>query len=597
MIYCDEFHDFEPKLSPIKSKQCLTDIKWFMDRRVATQGERQKIYREFINKILGTSTTPFGTTGKRGRGEEDVPEDNKRQKEEEGWKIEARALDVSTGFPKKNGTDTDINIFIKYLLKLESDNFRDEQRRKGIASNGRRLAPGDDNIKGSDDTIAKNISEIVLTKIFGLSKNRFLELYSENGTARREKAIAESKCGPLHDTDFQNWINVFFRITHEEELTYFLPISINIDQEGSTKNTLEIWKDLIRQRNAINCRRIAPDFKPMLYFTTNATLMDPGEGHLEQLRKEIKGFNLNPTVLTSPKLNNIITVKFHDTEILKYSYIKTNGGPALEEAANDNTKLKFFQIFETTRNDLDELPKTSYSVNEINARLERGLPGDHIYTFYKTFGDLNQTIIFAFLQSVAQQERERQREKGLEDELDGPFGKNYIPIFMTGDISCGMLSALFSKNVITESSGVIGDGLITYLTEEEQKRTETFMKSEDKDLRFLAIVASDRQKMDVDKPKSYFGKSKNLKSKNLKNKNSKNKNSKNKNSEKIIKLAKKYRIKLDKNVVKKIKQLLTLQKKAKELKLRITKKINGKRQYKTHKELLKEIKTYKKNKY
>ena len=44
----------------------------------------------------------------------------------------------------------------------------------------------------------------------------------------------------------------------------------------------------------------------------------------------------------------------------------------------------------------------------------------------------------------------------------------------------------------------------------------------------------------------------------------------------------------------KIIQLLTLQKKAKELKLRITKKINGKRQYKTHKELLKEIKTYKK---
>ena len=148
MIYCDEFHDFESKLSPIKSKQCLTDIKWFMDRRDASDFERQEIYREFINKILGTSTTPFGTTGKRGRGEEDDPE-AKRPKDED-WKIEAKKLDISTGFPKRQEEarrGEDINIFIKYLLKLESDNFRDEQRRKGTASSGRRLAKDDDNIK------------------------------------------------------------------------------------------------------------------------------------------------------------------------------------------------------------------------------------------------------------------------------------------------------------------------------------------------------------------------------------------------------------------------------------------------------------------
>ena len=65
---------------------------------------------------------------------------------------------------------------------------------------------------------------------------------------------------------------------------------------------------------------------------------------------------------------------------------------------------------------------------------------------------------------------------------------------------------------------------------------------------------------------------------------------KQKYSEKVIKLSKKYNIKLDKNVVKNLKKLLSLQKKAKKLKLTITKKNSkGKRVYKTINELTKEI--------
>lgn len=65
---------------------------------------------------------------------------------------------------------------------------------------------------------------------------------------------------------------------------------------------------------------------------------------------------------------------------------------------------------------------------------------------------------------------------------------------------------------------------------------------------------------------------------------------KQKYSEKVIKLSKKYNIKLDKNVVKNLKKLLSLQKKAKKFKLTITKKNSkGKRVYKTINELTKEI--------
>ena len=39
-----------------------------------------------------------------------------------------------------------------------------------------------------------------------------------------------------------------------------------------------------------------------------------------------------------------------------------------------------------------------------------------------------------------------------------------------------MISALFSKYVITENRGVIGDGLITYLTQNEINITKKIFK-------------------------------------------------------------------------------------------------------------------------
>ena len=62
-------------------------------------------------------------------------------------------------------------------------------------------------------------------------------------------------------------------------------------------------------------------------------------------------------------------------------------------------------------------------------------------------------------------------------------------------------------------------------------------------------------------------------------------------SNKVINLAKKYRIKLDNNTIENIKNLISTQKKAKKLRIRITtENSKGQKIYKTNTELLKNIK-------
>ena len=69
-----------------------------------------------------------------------------------------------------------------------------------------------------------------------------------------------------------------------------------------------------------------------------------------------------------------------------------------------------------------------------------------------------------------------------------------------------------------------------------------------------------------------------------------------KHQDKVIKLAKKYRIKFDKNTIKNLKNLYNVQKIAKKYNIKITKKTSkGKRIYKSEKELIKNIKEFNKS--
>lgn len=149
-------------------------------------------------------------------------------------------------------------------------------------------------------------------------------------------------------------------------------------------------------------------------------------------------------------------------------------------------------------------------------------------------------------------------------------------LFLTFDEICSKISALFLRFTIFENldKNVSRAPLTVYIKNNSLQDIQTVISA------MLSMTD-----MDV----SFFGKYHRIKnksnSKRIKN------NYKKTYTDKIIKIAKKYRIKLDKNVVKNIKRLFLLQKKARQLNIKITKKNSkGKRIYKTEKELIKNIK-------
>ena len=154
MIYCDEMHDFgEKNLSQIKSKKCKEDIEWFI-----TQFKSDNKKSEILNKYFQYLT-----------------------------------------FSPSHELSPDDNLYLKVLIELESNRFKQHQitpKEQGgggkIQSRGR-AGKDKDYITSNFDEIAKNISEIVLTKIFKISKSHFLEIYG---------------CS-LRGTNFQNWIKKF----------------------------------------------------------------------------------------------------------------------------------------------------------------------------------------------------------------------------------------------------------------------------------------------------------------------------------------------------------------------------------------------------
>jgi hypothetical protein len=180
-------------------------------------------------------------------------------------------------------------------------------------------------------------------------------------------------------------------------------------------------------------------------------------------------------------------------------------------------------------------------------------------------------------------------------------------LFLTFDEICSQISALFLRFTIFENldKNVSSAPLSIYIKNTSLQDIQMAMSgllsmkeisAAEQLIRMQQQQLSEYNSMD----ESLFGKYNRRKRlpaliHRRKDKSNKRKKPKNKNkktySDKVTKLAKKYRIKLDKNVVKNIKRLLLVQKKAKKLNIKITKKNSkGKRIYKTEKELIQNIK-------
>ncbi len=157
-------------------------------------------------------------------------------------------------------------------------------------------------------------------------------------------------------------------------------------------------------------------------------------------------------------------------------------------------------------------------------------------------------------------------------------------IFITFDKICSRIASLFIPYTLFENLNA--DIAIAPITVFILKTQFQYFENTIKALLNLINSPSKRQRSEISPESSwgqntasFFGKKNKIK-----------------HQDKVIKLAKKYRIKFDKNTIKNLKNLYNVQKIAKQYNIKITKKTSkGKRIYKSEKELIKNIKEFNKS--
>ena len=213
----------------------------------------------------------------------------------------------------------------------------------------------------------------------------------------------------------------------------------------------------------------------------------------------------------------------------------------------------FFEKRYTTG--MDEMSEDQASVNSITKMpFTEALPLEKLVNF-KTLGDFGQILVYYIFITM---------KYNL---------SQIINFFITFDQICSRIASLFLKYTVFENLNK--DVFISPMTVFVKKELLGNLTSATSALLSLVNTIPDSAPR-LKRSRTEFGKSK-----------------KKIFSDKLIKLAKKYRIKLDKYTSQNIKNLLKLQNHAKKLGINITKKNSkGKRIYKTINELVKNIKQY-----
>jgi hypothetical protein len=185
---------------------------------------------------------------------------------------------------------------------------------------------------------------------------------------------------------------------------------------------------------------------------------DPGCSTLPRLRSDLA--TLNELQILVPRLNRDQVYKFAEIKIIHYIYNGIQGC----------SYKKFFE--HTFPMPIPNLSVSETSVESIKTRakslIQTYTNANEItsYLTIKTFGDLNQCIIFGHYYG----------NQGFYKNND----TNHLPIFMTGDAICGYMSALISNQVITEKHNKsntlrkdtreLVDGVIYYLNCNEKDK-------------------------------------------------------------------------------------------------------------------------------
>ena len=542
LLYCDEMHDFgdvgnghlstiqKSQLSVLKSKEALKDILWY------------------ASKLLRKHREP------------NTPEN-----------LNLKFIQFLQNKYNITNIDDDIltkNFILKHYIERESDYFKKKYTDKKDKPGKGRKNSDKDYIAAVYDEVAKNIAKLILQDL-GINISNILDTF-----------------GCYYKKPFKEMIELTFKAAYNYIIGDKDPLFITIDQEGSTKNTIQLWYDIIELKHIKQCEQEFKDYQSnktqqvdvvmgdikkenliqnvneaiiqdidalnsddsesfeeclsgpvcesqklkeeedlaaaesliklhksadiiiendgilkgnIVLFNTTATDMDPGSSAFMQLRKHIDSLTTTKEHIQqnkdyikgiSPILDYHEAIFFFDIPVIKYIYRKNK----------PDIKVEFNQIFSRIidNGSITKLSKTSKECGLITIlqEIKPDLINKHWMTFYKTFGDLNQVIQFSNL--IYNGDDESKKGK-----IENPIysNKDDLPaLFMTGDIMCGMISSLFTKNTITEdSNNDLGDRLVLYLTEVEKERVEQYKQlifasqnSEIDNIQFLSRVANIR---------------------------------------------------------------------------------------------------------
>ena len=248
MIYCDEMHDFGKALgiafSELKAILCFDDIKWYMEE-LSVPLDIKKILDLFRDNLLKTYNIS-----------------SEEQKSLDYQELIQKIYEID---PKTN-----INPFLNLFIIFESYLFKKSQLSKGINSRGRNKAG--EYIADNYDHIAKEISDIAL-KLFGLEKSSIIDnLYG---------------CA-LMGTSFKNIMSTIQLFTYGSNIN-IKSFSLTIDQEGSTKNVINLYEDIIQEKVKKQCNNdtrmqfLAKKHKKMVlhYLKQTQLLWIPERVHLK----------------------------------------------------------------------------------------------------------------------------------------------------------------------------------------------------------------------------------------------------------------------------------------------------------------------------
>ena len=422
MLYCDASHDFssqlpEDYLRELKN-ELIEDIKWYREtychiKLLASVDPLPPQYHPPSNVLKSGFSTHV-------------------RKEEEIVSLIVSCLNPS------------YDDYLPYLVK----NLMDYEK----SINPRATKPTIDYIP--NDSIAKTISSIILNHIFLINQESI-------GETKDEVCTYASSGYSLIVKYIYN--NVYGKTVGQN-------IDLTIDQESSPKNTHELLSEIRADRKQSLCNidkdnmmenaitdLISSNYKPhhkIRLLQTIATFMDPGSNSFLQNRKYLSE---KDEIIQSKasQLDKWYTLNFNGIQIIKYIYTIPPG--------ETNYSVQFAQIF---RNEglTPPLKSLDTSIRNIVSSIVKMKTLPTYCSFYKTFGDFNQIVEFALY------------EKYIEQIYEGTKSPTF-PLFMTGDLSCSIISSLFTQNTILEASSQdLFGGLQIYVTENEKLNYDYFLR-------------------------------------------------------------------------------------------------------------------------